>query len=432
METVLSLLHSIQSLVSNTEKIQSIGRPPQDPQYHVDELNNFESYSKDTIKMEEDEDLLDERRHLQEMEDFAAKIAGRAAILRDGVLVLLRTTSVSQGAPHADAASSVPLLKEHIALLESELESSESRLEEMAHARNEAAASERRVRRGLYRLASGRMTMAEVLKAVEKEDNGVSFVETLAIIDGLNSRNGLLSPDGHAIVSSSDVAMSSPAYSTAVAGGSKDSPAANAEEVAQLKKSLQDIQVIADTRDKMIADVSAQEAAILLFYFYNSVADIFTAYHVILFQLRTEKEQLDKRLNSILIPKNSGNDSPGDDVICQSPLFIEAISKLGTSERRVKELESAHEKIMEKWAEVKGDLDLAKKTLEDLEEKHGRRWTELVSQFSVSDLTHAASASVAFKEESSGTNINGDSVDVFNTAKKLLNWRVNCNRLWRQ
>jgi hypothetical protein len=117
--------------------------------------------------------------------------------------------------------------------------------------------------------------MDEVLKAVEKEDNGVSFVETLAIIDGLNNRNGLLSPDGHAMVSSSDVAMSSPAYSTAVAGGSKDSPAANADEVAQLKKSLQDIQVISDTRDKMIADVSPKTLVILLFYFYTSVADIF-------------------------------------------------------------------------------------------------------------------------------------------------------------
>ena len=275
VETVLSLLHSIQSLVSNTEKIQSTEHPPQDTQYHVDEMNNFESYSKGTIKMEEDEDLLDERRHLQEMEDFTANIAARAAILRDGVLGLLRTASVSQGAPLADAAPSDPLLKEHIALLESELESSESRLEEMAHARNEAAASERRVRRGLYRLASGRITMDEVLKAVEKEDNGVSFVETLAIIDGLNNRNGLLSPDGHAMVSSSDVAMSSPAYSTAVAGGSKDSHAANADEVAQLKKSLQDIQVISDTRDKMIADVSPKTLVILLFYFYTSVADIF-------------------------------------------------------------------------------------------------------------------------------------------------------------
>jgi len=143
---------------------------------------------------------------------------------------------------------------------ESDLKVSESKLEEMASARNEAAASERRVRRGLYRLASGRMTMEDVLKAVEKEDNGVSFMETLAMIDGMISNNKAAtssSPDGAtstAVVSSD--AMSSPAHSAAV-GGSKGSPAANGEEVAQLKKNLQDVQVIAETRDKKIAEVSS-------------------------------------------------------------------------------------------------------------------------------------------------------------------------------
>lgn len=47
---------------------------------------------------------------------------------------------------------------------------------------------------------------------------------------------------------------------------------------------------------------------------------------------------------------------------------------------------------MEKWASVKGDLDLAKKTLEELDEKHGRRWTELVSQFSDVDNGSAVDA----------------------------------------
>lgn len=260
VETIHSLLHSIQTLVSNTDKVENIGDPPKDPQYHVNDLNNFESLSEGTVKVEDDDDLLVEQRHLQEMDDFATNISARAALLRDGVLALLRIIPVAHGTPSADAAASIPSLKEQIAFLESELESSESRLEEMARARNEAATSERRVRRGLYRLASGRMTMDDVLKAVEKEDNGVSFVETLAIIDGLTNRNGLSSPDGptSAVISSSDVAMSSPAHSTAVAGGSKESPV-NSEEVAHLKKSLQDTQVIADTRDKIIAEVSALE-----------------------------------------------------------------------------------------------------------------------------------------------------------------------------
>ena len=249
VETTHSLLHSLQSLVSNPEKIQSNEAPPQDPQHHVDDLNNFESYSKGTLKMEEDEDLVSEKRRLKEMEDFASDISNRSALLRDSVLGLLQGSGVNAN------TAAAPQLQEQIARLESDLKAAETKLEEMANARNEAAASERRVRRGLYRLASNRMTVDEVLKAVEKEDNGVSFMETLAMIDGMNNS----SPDGATttVVSSADGAMSSPALSAAAAGGSKEAQGASSEEVAQLKKSLQDTQAIAETRDKKIAEVRA-------------------------------------------------------------------------------------------------------------------------------------------------------------------------------
>lgn len=402
METIHSLLHSLNCLVTNAEKTQSIGEdPPQDDQYHVEELNNFESYSKGTVKMEEDEDLVEEKRQLQEMDDFAANIAARAAILRDGVLGLLRNYPLSQGgSTNIDAA----LLKEQIALLESELESSESRLEEMAQTRNEAVASERRVRRGLYRLASGRMTVDDVLKAVEKEDNGVSFMETLAMIDGLNNnRSGLFSPDGNsAMVTSSDQAFSSPAHSAA------DSPAANAEEVAQMKKSLQDIQSIANERDKMIVDVRNH---VLVPFYDTYTVPLTLLLHFFILQLRTERDYLNKRITSLLISKERGNDIPSDEAIRKSSLFIEALSKVATSEIRVKEVEYSKEHIMEKWASVKGDLDLAKRTLEELDEKHGRRWTELVSQFSDAKLNHSGSAVDA------AANGNGSS-DVFSTARR--------------
>ena len=84
------------------------------------------------------------------------------------------------------------------------------------------------------------------------------------------------------------------------------------------------------------------------------------------------------------------------------------MTKLATSERRVKELESLQEKVMQKWAAVKGDLDLAKKTLSDMEEKHGRRWTELVSQFSESDSAAA----------SSGASNGSNNTTMFSTAKR--------------
>lgn len=255
-----SLLHSIQCLVSNADRIKKAESLPQDAQYHVDDMNNFEAYSKGTLKMEDDESLINEKHHLREMEEFSTDIASRAAILRDGVLGLLRIISAQGGSNISPSHASVSTLKEQIARLESELATAESKLEEMANARNEAMASERRVRRGLYRLVSSRLTLDEVLKAVEKEDNGVSFTETLDMIDGVNSNKTMTSsPVGTstALVSSSDIAMSSPAFSASVNGGPKDSPAASHEEVARLKKSLQDATVISETREKRIEEVSS-------------------------------------------------------------------------------------------------------------------------------------------------------------------------------
>jgi E3 ubiquitin-protein ligase BRE1 len=224
------------------------------------------------------------------------------------------------------------------------------------------------------------MSVEEVLKAVEKEDNGVSFMETLAMIDGMNSKNVISSPGATSgVVSSSDGALSSPAFSAAVAGGSKDS--SNGEEVAHLKKSLQDVQVIAETRDKKITELLA------------------------------EREQQLKQINSLLLTKDDGGNSLEKEAIHNSPLFIEASTKLEISERRVKELESVNQKVMEKWARAKGDLELVKKAMSDMEEKHGRRWTELISQFSEADSTAGSP-----REESTGSSVSD--TDPFCHAKK--------------
>ena len=143
---------------------------------------------------------------------------------------------------------------------------------------------------------------------------------------------------------------------------------------------------------------------------YHFQAHEFTHFFLLSFhsqQLLTEREDQLKRINSLLFPKDSGHDRPSEDAIRRSPLFIDVMTKLATSERRVKELESLQEKVMQKWAAVKGDLDLAKKTLSDMEEKHGRRWTELVSQFSEADSAAASSGAS-----------NGNSTAMFSTAKR--------------
>jgi hypothetical protein len=74
-------------------------------------------------------------------------------------------------------------------------------------------------------------------------------METIAMIDGMNHKTS--SPDGAATLPSSDP-LSSP--SSAVTS-KESSNTANAEEMNNLKKSLQDAQAISEAREKQIAEV---------------------------------------------------------------------------------------------------------------------------------------------------------------------------------
>lgn len=185
VELTRALLLTIQDLASsddplpnnshrNSQHSKTKEPPSDDDPYlmHVDDMNNFENYSRtgnaNFPNDDDDGDLLEETSQLDEMEDLACHVANRAMKLRDGILEMIRVASgASSTSPSLNVSKgshSVPLLKEKIVQLEGQLRANEERLEEMAKARNEAVASERRVRRGLYRLACGRMKMDDVLK----------------------------------------------------------------------------------------------------------------------------------------------------------------------------------------------------------------------------------------------------------------------------
>lgn len=129
-------------------------------------------------------------------------------------------------------------------------------------------------------------------------------------------------------------------------------------------------------------------------------------------QLLTEKEEQLKRINSLLLPKDSNNDEPSDEVIRKTPQFIDIMAKLRASERLTAEHKKETEKIRENWAAAKGDLDLAKKTLADMERKHERRWAELISQYSQTESAAIGDAS------------NSDGKDLFTNAKKTADLEI--------
>ncbi len=75
--------------------------------------------------------------------------------------------------------------------------------------------------------------------------------------------------------------------------------------------------------------------------------------------------------------KSDEGGSTTESQVLSSPLYIEIGSKLTSAERELKDLKKELEAVNQRWAQCKGDLDLSNKTIEDLKEKHNRRFIEL-------------------------------------------------------
>ena len=106
---------------------------------------------------------------LTDISRSAASIASRADALRSSLVPLLRTALSSASASVEKLSAADPLLepaalRRDIAALQNQLGEKDSRMAQLALARDEAAKGEKRVRRGLYRLASGRMKLTDVVK----------------------------------------------------------------------------------------------------------------------------------------------------------------------------------------------------------------------------------------------------------------------------
>ena len=88
-----------------------------------------------------------------------------------------------------------------------------------------------------------------------------------------------------------------------------------------------------------------------------------------------QKESDGKRINSL---EMENTDSKIDETdIKTSNLFIELSSKLETAEKEAKHLKEDLQSVKERWAVTKGDLGVANKSINELQEKHQKRLKEL-------------------------------------------------------
>lgn len=91
-----------------------------------------------------------------------------------------------------------------------------------------------------------------------------------------------------------------------------------------------------------------------------------------------DKEEMNLKINS-LTTKLTDNVVKEEDVKL-SPLFIETLSQLEASHRDYEKLQYDMQSVMERWAATKGDLELSRNAINDLEEKYKRRIKELSGQ----------------------------------------------------
>lgn len=262
-------------------------------------------------------------------------VSQRASTLQRWIWSVLKQVESSQ--PNSSASTAEPDHLQQIATMKAKNETLKAQLKELARSRDEMADSDRRVRRGLYRLAAGRVQLKEVLKAIvtsdEDKEAAAAWME--------------VTPTPTAVVSTSSI-PSAADVKVKIEGDKKDKPV-NSAQLAQLKKEIVDLEQVASTRDDQIK------------------------------KLLSEREEQIKRINSLVLKEqNKTSDVPTDQEVQKSDLYAQMMAKIAAGERKVQELEVKSSKITEEWSQALANAELAKKTIEDMQSKHMKRWADLV------------------------------------------------------
>jgi hypothetical protein len=170
-----------------------------------------------------------EEEHLRDISRAADSVSKRATALQRWIWGLLRKVT------EEDESGKHPILKlakleAKMSALKSQVRDFQTKVAELAKCRDNAVDSERKVRRGLYRLNAGRMKLDEVMEAIETEDKDGS--SALMILE-----------------------ENPPAAALPVAATDEDGETIDSAQVAVLRKQVRDLEEISSSREKQIDDV---------------------------------------------------------------------------------------------------------------------------------------------------------------------------------
>jgi hypothetical protein len=180
---------------------------------------------------------------LDDLLQITDNVSKRAKTLQRWIWTLLqRVDAAAEGQP--DAVKPAVELQQEVAQLKAKNKTLKSQLKEVATSRDAMSDSDRRVRRGLYRLAAGRVKLNEVLKAIVVSDEDKEAAALWMEVEEASA--------APAVVTSITTAPS--LTLTKEENGDEPSPE-NAAQISTLTKQVTDLEQVAQSRDELIKKV---------------------------------------------------------------------------------------------------------------------------------------------------------------------------------
>ena len=211
-----------------------------------------------------------ERHQLDDLLRISDNVSRRADVLQRWIWSLLELVDHGRQSSPVSKDSKVEIinkLSRQLARKEAKAKRLEAQLKEVARARNEMKASDKRVRRGLYRLAAGRVELKDVLKAIERSDEDKEAAMAWMEVAGIGTGSSMSSALDQREVGGTSTGTSTEARppETSGSGGSIDGEKAlnhshcpslsDASQLAQMQRRVSELEQLASSRDEQIQKV---------------------------------------------------------------------------------------------------------------------------------------------------------------------------------
>ncbi|CAB9500248.1 RING [Seminavis robusta] len=279
-----------------------------------------------------------EKQQLDDLSNISWNILQRANTLEEWIRsVLQKMTSTASAAADGDkggvslSSDQRALIKE-VGVLRGQSREYKIQIAELAKARDDTAKSERKVRRSIYRLSTGRVKIEQVLKDMDKGDEDGTLAAE-ARMEAMMEEKGTVSS------SSQFDATANTSHDDQMCGVKSES--GDPAEMHRVRSQLEELERQLGARDTSIEELQSR---------------------------LTEKEQ---RINLLCSKEISDADAEKVEDHQKTQKRLEQVeAELADVQERLKE-------TRENWAKARGDANHALKTLDELHAKQEKRWAEL-------------------------------------------------------